>query len=142
MFPPIMVDFVYHNYGCTLIYRLLSYPWRSLFLQFSFYYAHKCSLLVIRNFYLFILLYKVVRVFCLKLKISITTELIGFSILGKLHIGPVMVLGYCWCGEILFCPLFYLSIPCREKIKCESVVLKGHNYQIREWMEKNWNHCF
>ena len=32
--------------------------------------------------------------FSLKLKISITTEPIGFFILGKLHIGPVMVLGY------------------------------------------------
>ena len=31
--------------------------------------------------------------FYLKLKISISTELFGFSILGKLHIGPVMVLG-------------------------------------------------
>ena len=30
----------------------------------------------------------------MKLKISITTEPIGFSILGKLHIGPVIVLGY------------------------------------------------
>ena len=33
-------------------------------------------------------------VFCLKLKISITNKLIGFSTLGKLHIGPVMVLAY------------------------------------------------
>ena len=43
-----------------------------------------------------ILLYKVVRfvLFCLKLKILITTKLIEFSILGNLHIGPVMVLGY------------------------------------------------
>ncbi len=32
--------------------------------------------------------------FCLKLKVSITTEPIWFSILGKLHIGPVIVLGY------------------------------------------------
>ena len=30
--------------------------------------------------------------FCLKLKISITTEIIGFCIWGKIHIGPVMVL--------------------------------------------------
>ena len=28
------------------------------------------------------------------LKMSITTELIEFSLLGKLHIGPGMVLGY------------------------------------------------
>ena len=28
-------------------------------------------------------------IFCLKLNISITTKLIGFSILGKLHIGLV-----------------------------------------------------
>ena len=37
-----------------------------------------------------ILLYKVLRFFCLKLKISITTEPIGFYILGKLHIGTVV----------------------------------------------------
>ena len=37
------------------------------------------------------LLYKVVSAFCLKLKISLTTEPIGFSILGKLHIGSLMV---------------------------------------------------
>ena len=35
------------------------------------------------------LLYKAVRVFCLKLNSSITTEPIGFSILGKLNKGPV-----------------------------------------------------
>ena len=40
------------------------------------------------------LLYKVVSFFCLKLKISLTTEPIGFFILCKLHIGPVMVLCY------------------------------------------------
>ena len=32
--------------------------------------------------------------FCMKLKISITSEPIEFSILGKLHIGPGVVLGY------------------------------------------------
>ena len=42
----------------------------------------------------YILLYKVVRFFCLKLKILITTELIEFSFLGKLHISYWMVLGY------------------------------------------------
>ena len=31
---------------------------------------------------------------CLKLKILITIEAIKFSILGKIHIGPVMVLDY------------------------------------------------
>ena len=41
-----------------------------------------------------ILVYKVVRFFGLKLKISETTEPIGFSILKKLHIGLWMVLGY------------------------------------------------
>ena len=40
------------------------------------------------------LLYKVVKFFCLKLKILITTEAIEFSILGKIHIGPVMVVDY------------------------------------------------
>ena len=42
----------------------------------------------------YILSYKVVSFFCLKHKISITTELIGFSISSNLHIGSVMVLGY------------------------------------------------
>ena len=32
--------------------------------------------------------------FCLKLQIYMNTEPIGFSILYKLHIGPVMVFGY------------------------------------------------
>ena len=41
-----------------------------------------------------ILLYKVVRFFCLYLKISVTTEPIEISILWKLFIGPWMVLGY------------------------------------------------
>ena len=40
------------------------------------------------------LYYKVVRVFCLKLKISITIEPIGLSFSGKLLIGPMMVLGF------------------------------------------------
>ena len=40
------------------------------------------------------LLYKVVRLFCLKLKISITNELFEFSSIRKLHISPMMVLGY------------------------------------------------
>ena len=38
-----------------------------------------------------ILFYKVVSFSCLKIKILIITEPIGFYILGKLHIGPVMV---------------------------------------------------
>ena len=37
---------------------------------------------------------EVVRFLCLKTKISTTTELIGFSILGILHIGLIIVLGY------------------------------------------------
>ena len=41
-----------------------------------------------------ILLYKVVRIFCLLLKITITTEVIGISINCKLYIGPIMVLSY------------------------------------------------
>ena len=40
------------------------------------------------------LLYKVLRLYVLKLKISITTELIGLSISGKLNICLVMVLCY------------------------------------------------
>ena len=35
-----------------------------------------------------------VRFFCLKLKISITIEPIGFSLPGDLQIDPLMVLGY------------------------------------------------
>ena len=43
---------------------------------------------------IFLFLYPIIKVFfCLKLKI-LTTEPIGFSILGKLHIGSVIVLGY------------------------------------------------
>ena len=38
----------------------------------------------------YILLYKVVSFFCLKLKISITTEPIEFSFLRKLYIAPVI----------------------------------------------------
>ena len=55
-----------------------------------------------------ILLYKAVRFLCLKLKISLTTEPIGLSALGKFHIGPVMVLDYfnfrfkSWDGLKLF----------------------------------------
>ena len=41
-----------------------------------------------------ILSYKVVSSYSLKLKISITTELIEFYHLGNLNIGPVMVKGY------------------------------------------------
>ena len=52
---------------------------------------------------------KVLSFFCLKLKISITTELIGFSVLVKLHVDPVMVSGYfifilkSWDSFELFC---------------------------------------
>ena len=38
--------------------------------------------------------------FCLKLKISINTEPIGFSILCELHVGSVMVLGFFYILEI------------------------------------------
>ena len=53
------------------------------------------------------LLYKEVF-FCLKLKISKTTEPPKLSFLGRLHIGPAMVLGYIifrfksWVGLKLF----------------------------------------
>ena len=60
-------------------------------------------------------IYKVVRIFCLKLKISITNELIEFSFLGDVHKGPWMldvildldlsvgfVLGYFMCIQTLF----------------------------------------
>ena len=59
------------------------------------------------------ILFQVVRFFCLKLEISITTEPIGFSYLGKLHMGPVMVLGYFILRfksfKLFFYPLFDLS---------------------------------
>ena len=47
-----------------------------------------------KHFCAVILLYKVVRFICLKLQIAITTELIGFSLRGKLYIGPQLVLGF------------------------------------------------
>ena len=53
------------------------------------------------------------KVFCLKLKILITTELIEFFLLGKLHRGPGMVLGYfsfrlnpCDGFRLFFVPIF------------------------------------
>ena len=42
----------------------------------------------------YILLYKVVMIFCLQLKISCTTDPVEFSVLGKLHLCPGMVIGY------------------------------------------------
>ena len=48
------------------------------------------------------------KFFCLKLKILLTAELIEFTILGKLHTGPEMDLGYfnfifrCWDNFRLF----------------------------------------
>ena len=43
------------------------------------------------NMAVILLLYKVVRSFCLSIKISLTTEQIEFLILGMYHIGPGMV---------------------------------------------------
>ena len=40
------------------------------------------------------LICKLVRLFCLQLMISTTTDPIRFSISSKLHVAPVMVLGY------------------------------------------------
>ena len=57
---------------------------------------------------MYILSNEIVRDFYLKNKFSITTELIGFSFLGKLNIGSVMVSGYfifrfkSWKGFKLF----------------------------------------
>ena len=68
---------------------------------------------------IYILLYNVVRVSCLKLTISITAEPIGFSILDKFHVGSIMVLGYfifrfeSWDGLKLW--LFECRAPrCRD----------------------------
>ena len=41
-----------------------------------------------------LLSYKIVMFICMKLKISIITEPIGFSILGKLYIGPLIINGF------------------------------------------------
>ena len=49
------------------------------------------------NIYLFI---KSSNFFCLKLKTSITTGLIEFSLLLKLHIGIGMVLGYFYISAL------------------------------------------
>ena len=49
--------------------------------------------------------------FCLKHKISINTKPIGFSILDKLHIGPIIVLGYFISDLSLRMGLSYFSIP-------------------------------
>ena len=59
-------------------------------------YSRILFLKVLRFFFCLklILLYKVLRSFCLKLNISINTKLIEFLFNGKLHIGPGMVLGY------------------------------------------------
>ena len=56
----------------------------------------------------FILLYS--KVFCLKLKILITTELIGFWIAGKHSIGPVMVFCYLILGHGMVLSYFLLKI--------------------------------
>ena len=45
-----------------------------------------------------------------------TTELIGFSILGRLHIGPVMVLGYLFLDLSLGVVLSYISSPSKSFI--------------------------
>ena len=79
----------------------------------------------------YLLLYKVVRVACLKLKIS--TVSIGSFILGNFHLGTVMVLSYfifrfkSWDGfKLLFRPLSAplnkepldnRGVPASEKIK-------------------------
>ena len=55
------------------------------------------SLLYLINY---ILLYKVVSVFCLSRRISLTAEPILFSLTMKLLIGPGKVLNYFWGGCI------------------------------------------
>ena len=64
---------------------------------------------------------------CLKLKISITTELIGLSILGKLHIVPMMVLGYFFLlDSSLSFKLFFQSLDTRDTsytIFCSNICL-------------------
>ena len=54
------------------------------------------------------LLLKVVKIFCLQLKISITTKPIEFSLLGKLHMDRVMYLGY-----FIFRLVIFLRFPLR-----------------------------
>ena len=48
----------------------------------------------INLYFCYLILSYIMFFFCPKLNISTTTELIEFSFLGKLHIGPGMVLGY------------------------------------------------
>ena len=79
----------------------------------------------------FILLYKAVSFFCLKLKISIATELNEFSFLGRLHIYYEMVLGYFIYGfkqlngfRLFFSPL----IPWYSEPLCARGVAACNNY--------------
>ena len=65
--------------------------------------------------------------FCLELMISITSKLIWFSILGKLHICPLMVLGYLFF-RFKSClsqfKLFYQQ-PLSDSLNTESLNAKG-----------------
>ena len=70
------------------------YFWRQYVLLYKKNTLNHILFLVLCSWISFILLCSEVRVFCLKLKISITTEQIGNSILGSLHIGFVMVLAF------------------------------------------------
>ena len=94
--------------------------------------------------------------FCLKLKISISTEMIWFCILSKIHIGPVMFLGYFmfWFesrdGFNLFykphsAPLFTEPLDARGapagiiKVIIEKI---GDTYKLSDQKFQEWIHLF
>ena len=52
------------------------------------------------------------KVFCLKFKISITPERIGFFNLGKLHIGPLKVSGYFFRFKFWIAVSYFSSLRC------------------------------
>ena len=63
-----------------------------ILIKFKFKYL--LGLMKDRSYILEYLFYDSNGFFCLKFKISIITGLFGFASLGKLRLGPLMVLGY------------------------------------------------
>ena len=59
---------------------------------------------------IFFHLINTIKPFCLKLKISMTTKPVGFDIVGKLHIGPVMSLGYLFSDFAFKVSVWFLAI--------------------------------
>ena len=67
-----------------------------------------------------------------KLKISVITEPIGFSLLSKLHIGSVMVLGYL-IFRFKSCPFEYRAPKCKGHSLATCTV---ENISINEFLHK------